>query len=395
MSKQMQNRLPKDDLIRDLGSSIESQIAWFHHMQETQPIRYRPEHDLWEVFRYKDVQQVISDYNEFSMRGSQQKGYPDALLVSDPPRHRQLRSLVSKAFTPRRVEELTPRLTQIIDKLLEPAIVNGKLNIITEFTHQLPVRVIAEMLGLPPEDQERFHRWAYQLLRQLLCTVDAENNELIHYLSDLLDERKRDPRDDLLSALLAAEENGEHLTREDIIHMCMEMIMAGNVTTTLLLNHAISRLCRQPEIYQTLRSDPTLIPGAIEETLRYDFTPTNVWRTVRHDTVLGGHEIKAGQYVVAWKAAANFDESYFPQSEQFNVRRSPNPHLSFGHGIHYCLGAPLGRLEGRIALERIVTHFSEIRLDPESPAQYLGQLGAARIVESLGVLFTPAGSSAS
>src|SRR5437764_8538544 len=158
MSTQMQNQPPKDVLIRDLGSSIESQIAWFHHMQETQPIRYRPEYNLWEVFRYKDVQQVISDSSTFSMRGSQQKGFPDALLVSDPPRHRQLRSLVSKAFTPRRVEELTPRLTQIIDKLLERAIVSGKLNMVTEFTHQLPVRVITEMLGLPLEVHELFHQ---------------------------------------------------------------------------------------------------------------------------------------------------------------------------------------------------------------------------------------------
>jgi cytochrome P450 len=326
------------------------------------------------------------------MRGSQQEGFPNALLVSDPPRHRQLRVLVSKAFTPRRVEELTPSLTQIIDKLLERAIARGKLNMVTEFTHLLPVRVITTMLGLPPEDQERFHQWAYQLVRQMLCTLEADNNELIHYLSDLLNERKRNPRDDLMSALLAAEENGAHLTREDIINMCMEMIMAGNVTTTILLNHIISRLCRQPEIYQELRYDPSLIPGAIEETLRYDFTPTNVWRTARQDTVLNGHEIKAGQYVVAWKAAANFDETQFPHSEQFDIRRSPNHHLSFGHGIHYCLGAPLGRLEGRIALERFVAHFSEIHLDPENPAQYLGQLGAARIVESLGILVTPAHS---
>jgi cytochrome P450 family 109 len=198
-----------------------------------------------------------------------------------------------------------------------------------------------------------------------------------------------------MSGLLAAEENGAHLTREEIIHMCLEMIMAGNVTTTILLNCALSRLCQHPEIYQTLRDDPSLIPGAIEETLRYDFSPTNVWRTARYDTVFNGYEIKAGQYVIAWTSAANFDETYFPDPEQFGIRRSPNPHLTFGHGVHHCIGAPLGRLEARIVLERIVARFSEIRLDPDNPVKYMDQMGSTKIVQSFGILLTPADSPAS
>ncbi|TMC14057.1 MAG: cytochrome P450, partial [Chloroflexi bacterium] len=127
----------------------------------------------------------------------------------------------------------------------------------------------------------------------------------------------------------------------------------------------------------------------IEETLRYDFTMINPWRTVRHDTVFNGHELKAGQYVMAWIAAANFDETYFPHSEQFDIRRSPNPHLMFGYGVHACLGNPLARLEGRIALERIIAHFSELRLDPENPVQYMDQMGSARLIQSLDILFKP------
>ena len=163
MSTQMQNQPPKDVLIRDLGSSIESQIAWFHHMQETQPIRYRPEYNLWEVFRYKDVEQVLLDHATFSIDGSQPQGFPGALTKCDPPQHRQLRGLVSKAFTPRRIEELRPRLIQITDELLELAIARGKMNVATEFTYPFPVRVIAEVLGLPPEDQEQL-TWSYRLM---------------------------------------------------------------------------------------------------------------------------------------------------------------------------------------------------------------------------------------
>jgi cytochrome P450 len=361
-------------------------------MQETQPIRYRPEYNLWEVFRYKDVQQVLLDYATFSAEKSQPEGLPFTLGKIDPPRHRQLRSLVSKAFTPRRIEELTPSLIKIVDELLEPAINKGKMNVVTELTYPLPVRVIAEMLGLPPEDRERFMQWSYQLLRHFIGVSTPDNGELIHYFADLFNKRKRDPRDDLMSVLLSAEENGAHLTREEIINMCLEMMLGGNVTTAILLIRALDRLCQHPEIYQTLLDDPSLIAGAIEETLRYDFSSFNVWRTARHDTMFNGHEIKAGQYVVAWTGAANFDETYFPHSEQFDIRRSPNPHITFGHGVHVCLGYPLARLEGRIALERIVAHFSEIRLDPENPAQFVDQVGSSMIIESLGMLFTSAGS---
>jgi cytochrome P450 len=386
MSTEMQNELPRINLVNEPGSSIEERLAWYHHVQETQPVRYRPEYNLWEVFRYKDVQQVLLDYATFSVDKCQPESFPGALAKCDPPEHRRLRGLMSKAFTPRRIEELMPRHVQIVDELLEQASASGKMNVVTEFAYPLPARIIAEMLGLPQEDQERFQQWTYQLLSQLVGVSNPDNNELIHYFSDLLDRRKIDPRDDLISLLLAAEENGAHLTREEIIDMCLELMFAGNVTTNMLLTYILHRFCLHPEIYQTLRDDPSLIPGAIEETLRYDFSWLPIWRMTRHDTVLNGHEIKAGQYVVAWVGAANCDETYFPHPEQFDIRRSPNPHLTFSHGVHICLGAPLARLEGRIALERIVARFCDIRLDPENPVQYVDQMGSAKPIQSLGIL---------
>ena len=390
MSTTIPNKLLVTTRISELDSSIESQIAWYHQMQETQPILYHPEYNLWEVFRYKDVQQVLSDSATFSSDHCQPEALPFAFAPSDPPRHHQLRALVSRAFSPSHIEKLRPRFIQIVDELLEPAITNGKVNAVTEFTSLLPMHASAEILGVPLVGQERFLQWTLQLTIHQLGVAIPDHTEIFQYFSDLLDERKRNPGDDLISALLAAEENGARLTREEILHMCLEMMFAGNPPTTNMLNSVLYRFCQHPEIYQTLRNDPSLIPGAIEETVRYDFSSFGMRRTARHDTVLGGHEIKAGQYVVAWTSAAGFDEAYFPHSEQFDIRRSPNPHLNFSYGIHYCLGAALARLEGRIALERIIAHFSEIRFDPGSPVQYAGEL---RVIESLGILLTKGSST--
>jgi cytochrome P450 len=277
---------------------------------------------------------------------------------------------VSQAFSPRRIEELAPCIVQIVDELLEVAVANGKMNVDTEFAYPLPMRVMGEILGLPLKDQERFRQWSARLVDQLSGIRHADNTEILHYFSDLLNERKRAPQDDLMSALVAAEENGPHVTHETLTSLCVELMLAGHITTSRLLTSAIRRSCEHPEVYQSLRDDPSLIPGAIEETLRYDL-PLDQWRIARHDTVLSGQEIKAGQYVVTWTGAANFDETYFPHAEQFDIRRSPNPHLAFGHGVHACPGYALARLEGRITLERIIAHFSEIHLDTEHPVRVM------------------------
>jgi cytochrome P450 family 109 len=269
--------------------------------------------------------------------------------------------------------------------LLGPAEQSGKLEVMTGLTYPLPVQVIAEMLGLPAQDQERFRMWSYQLLDQFTKGTNPDNTELFHYFSDLLEQRKADPQSDLMSALLAAEEDGARLTREDILFMCLELMMAGNVTTTMLLSYALDRFSQHPEIYEALRADPSLIPGALEEALRYDFSEISLRRTARQDMVLGGHEVKAGEMIVAWVGAASFDEDYFPHAEQFDIRRTPNPHMTFGYGIHVCLGAPLARLESRVALERIVARFSAIRPDPEKP---LSRINGH--FHELGLLFTPA-----
>jgi cytochrome P450 len=276
----------------------------------------------------------------------------------------------------------------MVDEILEQNNAEGKLDIVEQLAYPLPVRVIGEMLGVPVEDKEHFRTWSYQLLGLVPNKEDPTSSELNDYFSHMLDLRKKEPRDDLISALLAAEINGEHLTSEEVLQMCTALLVAGNVTTTILLSLAVRRFVQQPEVYQQLRDDPTLIPGAIEELLRHDFAHVNFMRVARHDTTIGEYEIKEGQIVMAWLSAANFDETHFPHADQFDVRRSPNPHLTFGHGIHFCLGAPLARLEGKIALERMVARWSDIRADPERPIQYLNP--KIELIQSFPVLFTKA-----
>jgi cytochrome P450 family 109 len=364
--------------------SPEAQGAWYREMHANQPIRYQPEYDLWEVFCYNDVQRVLTDHTNFSAE-ILVEGFPEAgSLNIDPPQHRRYRALVSKAFTPRRVAQLIPRVASMVDEILEQKSADGWIDIVEQLAYPLPVRVIGEMLGVPTEDKERFRLWSYQLFGFL---PNQDNAELMNYFYNQLDQRAKEPRDDLMSALLAAEQDGERLTREEVAGMCVGLLAAGNVTTTVLLSFATRRFVKQPEIFQQIRNDPSLIPGAVEELLRYDFVGAYNMRIARRDLTIRGCEIKEGQVVMAWLSAANFDETYFPHAEQFDIRRSPNPHLTFGHGIHYCLGAPLARMEAKVALERMVAHWSEIRNDPDHPPQYVHPL--IPMMVSYPVFFTP------
>jgi len=373
-------------LRQEMGRTPEENAAWFRKMQETRPVSFQPEYNLWEVFRYEDIQRILLEHETFSCEYVRIEGLPDAddLGNTDPPRHQQLRTLVSKVFTPRSISQLAPRITAIVDRLLDRVMMDGCMDIAMVFAFPLPVLMIADLLGVPPEDKDRFIRWSYQLMGAIPNPHDPNYKELTDYFRELLIQRENDPRDDLMSALLTAEAAGEHLTRDEVIAICATLLMAGHITTTMLITLAIRRFDRKPEIYDALRADPSLIPGALEEVLRYDFSTSHLIRLVKRDTVLGGQPIKKGQIVAAWTAAANFDETVFPHSDQFDIRRSPNPHITFGHGVHVCLGAPLARLEGKIAFERILERMEDIRCDSQNPAGFMQQ---SSFIQSLPILF--------
>lgn len=375
-------------LHQDMGNTPEERAAWFRQMQETRPVSFQPEYDLWEVFRHADVQRILFEHETFSSDYVRIAGLPDVddLGNTDPPRHRQLRTLVSKVFTPRSISQLEPRITALVDTLLDKVIADGHMDMARQFAFPLPVLMVADLLGIPAEDKDRFIRWSYQLMGAIPNPHDPTYQELTAYFREILIQREKDPRDDLISELLAAEAAGEHLTRDEVIGISATLLLAGHITTTMLITHAIQRFDRDPDIFAALRADFSLIPNALEEVLRYEFSMSNLLRLVKRDTILGGRPMQKGQVVMAWTAAANFDEAVFPHGDQFDIRRTPNPHITFGYGVHVCLGAPLARLEGKIALERILERMQHMRCDSQKPADFMQ---TTSFIQSLPVFFTP------
>jgi cytochrome P450 len=343
----------------------------------------------WVLTRYDDVSAVLrdnrflADDRKLPFFAKNRKRLRDAgvlteeeagrdaptMLRSDPPDHTRLRSLVNRAFTPRAIESLQPRIEQIVAELLDPIAGEGAMDAIRDLAYPLPVIVIAEMLGIPPEDREQFKKWSDDVVGDVgLASIDDSRRAmeafraLCAYLEPILQERRREPREDLLSALLAAEEAGDRLTMEEMYTMVTLLLVAGNETTTNLIGNGLLALLRHPEQLALLRDEPALIGDAIEELLRYDSPVQATTRFVVEDVDLAGHRIRAGHQMALLLGAANRDPSRFARPDEVDITRTNVQPLSFGSGIHYCLGAPLARVEGRIALGALLERFPNVRL---------------------------------
>ncbi len=363
---------------------IEQQLNPFplyQTMRQTQPVYADPQHGNWNVFGYEDVQRVLSDYETFSSQfhggGSPGQGSPFAasIISTDPPRHRQLRSLVTQAFTPRSVEALAPRITAIVaDHLERISAQDGRMDVIEDLAYPLPVIVIAELLGIPSQDRERFKRWSDFAVQSanLMASDDlqrfkgSEMMEMGMYFMSMIEQRRQAPGDDLITGLLNASIENEHLSQMELLGFCVLLLVAGNETTTNLIGNALLTFTEHPELWQQLRAHPELLPGAIEEVLRYRSPVQAMFRTTAREANLRGQAIPAGASIIAWIGSANHDEALFSQPERFDIQRTPNKHIAFGNGIHYCLGAPLARLEARLALGAMLERFSTISLAPGS-----------------------------
>lgn len=341
---------------------------FFQQLRESAPVLHNAAADLWFVFDYDGVKRVLTDQEHFSSAVWASGVTSQWLVFSDPPRHSKLRALISRAFTVRTVADLEPRIREISKTLLQP--LRGTIDLVAEYTVPLPLRVIAEMLGAPAEDYPRFRRWSDAVLG-LIHSVSRDakkaaaeeafrdvTGEMREYVGALLRARHSDPTDDLLTRLLYAEVDETRLSEEEILGFFQLLLVAGHETTTNLLTNAIVSLAEHPE--QRERLTPEGMSSAIEEVLRYRSPVQATFRRTRRPVELHGQTIPEGKLVLPMIGSANRDPKHFREPERFDVTRDPNPHLAFGHGMHFCIGAPLTRLEARIALPDLLARKPEV-----------------------------------
>jgi cytochrome P450 len=295
------------------------------------------------------------------------------MLFQDPPDHTRLRALVSKAFTPRAVEAMRPRIQEIVNELLDRVVPTGTMDIIADLAYPLPVTVICEMLGVPVPDQGPIRQWSTDLARSLDAVglpgdpeIAARGTQARHalgeYFRGLIPERRQHPRSDLLSALIAAEEAGDRLTESELLAMCVLLFVAGHETTVNLIGNGVLALLNHPGELRRLQEDPTLTPSAVEELLRYDSPVQRTARIPSTEVEIDGRKIKPGAVVVAAIGAANRDPTKFVDPDRLDLGRRDNRHVSFGFGIHACLGAPLARLEAQVAIGTLARQVPRLRL---------------------------------
>jgi cytochrome P450 len=323
------------------------------------------------VFRHVDVQAILKDAEAWSNRIDPPGVDPDQLpessmLGQDPPQHTRLRGLVSQAFTPRIIRRLEPRMHEIANELLDHALARREVDFVDAFTYPLPVTVIAEIIGIPAEGREQFRRWSDTAVENLgnalfvpptaerLARLARLFAEMGAYFAELVAERRRHPREDLLTGLVQAELEGSRLTYDEMMQMLVLLLVAGNETTTNLIGNAVLALLAHPAELARLRAHPELLPSALEEVLRYASPVQMDPRRATRPVELRGHRIEPGELVVCWLGSANRDEEIFPEPERFDIARTDNRHLAFGFGPHYCLGANLARLEAEVALAALL-----------------------------------------
>ena len=348
------------------------------------------------IFAYDAVKRALTDHDAFSsdLAATTKQPTPRWVIFFDPPRHTKLRALVMRAFTPAVVANLEPRIRDLSRALLRAGLERGQMDFAADVAVPLPLMVIAEMIGVPAADWGRFREWSDVILTLSMAVSSAEAGaaagiayasttaEMTVYLSSLMEERQRTPKDDLLTKLLEAEVDSDRLLAGEIVAFVQLLLVAGHETTTNLLNNALLCLMENPDQLARLRAAPGLLPSAIEEVLRYRSPVQFMFRGTRHALEIGGAAVPAGKRVLAMIGSANHDPRQFPEPERFDITRDPNPHVAFGHGIHFCLGAPLSRLEARIALAEFleqVEHFARAGDERWEPRAALNVLGPNRL----------------
>src|SRR6266850_1139283 len=361
---------------------------FYHRLRAADPVHRTPM-GLWVLTRYDDVvsamrdprfgregfDQILADvYGEDTTNASRAR----SMLFRDPPDHTRLRGLVSQAFTPRVIERMRSHIQDIVNRLLDRVQHAKTMDVIKDLAYPLPVTVICEMLGVPTDAHAEIRQWSADLARSLdaigmpadegvVQRGRAARQAILDYFRGLLPERRQMPRDDLLSLLIAAEDQGDKLTEGYLLITCNLLFVAGHETTVNLIGNGLLALLKHPDQLDKLRADRTLLPGAVEELLRYDSPVQRTGRITNTDVELDGRTIAKGSLVVTAIGAANRDPAHFPDPDRLDITRRDNRHIAFGFGIHFCLGAPLARLEGQIAIDAILRRMPGLRLATSTP----------------------------
>ena len=359
----------------------------YHRMRLEAPVYWSERFNAWILTRYAEVKHALHDsrLNAGQRISALMSQLPKSIqselrplyehltkwiVYTDPPNHTRLRTLVGKAFTAHTIQHLRPQIQVIVDDLLNAVQGAGRMDVVQDFSFPLPATVIASMLGIPKNDHQQFRFWSNDIGRfstagdiTVEAAVQAQKSviELSEYFQQLVAQRRGKPQPDLISELIATEEHGGKLSKDELFSMFVQLFFAGHETTTGLINNSLLALVKFPDQKQKLLNDSSLIVSAVEEFLRYDNSVQRQARVASEDIELGGQVIRRGQYLVLFIAAANRDPAIFPEPDRLDIARKDNKHLAFGHGIHFCIGGPLTRLEGQIAIETLLRRMPNLQ----------------------------------
>ena len=368
----------------------------YHQLRDADPVHWSDAWKGWVLTRYADVTSTLRDFSRFSNVGridlfleqlpeegrgkmGPLKGhFSRAITHLDPPDHTRIRKLLKTVLSTHLVQSMRPRIEALVNELISEVQDAGRMDVIRDFAYPLPAIVLGEMLGIPPEDRDQYKKWSDDIGVGLVGTGRAALDnverarqslfELTDYLRPLVAQRRQHPRNDLISNLIAIEVKGDRLSERELFSTCITLILAGHGTTTNLIGNGILALLRHPDQLETLKNDPALIEMAVEELLRYDSPLQRIWRMATEDVEIDGKQIRKGQIVLPTMGAANRDPEEFSEPDRLNIRRQDNPHVALGTGIHLCVGGPLARLQGAIAINALLRRLPSLQLETEALA---------------------------
>ncbi|WP_044640542.1 cytochrome P450 [Risungbinella massiliensis] len=352
-------------------SNLENVHDWYRQMRTETPISFDESRQCWDVFRFHDIKKVLADPDAFSSRTSSPRG--DSILSMDNPEHDTYRGLFGNTFRPKELKSLSHIIKNNVISLLDTYQDTKEFDIVNHLGFPLAIKMVGNILGLPDEDSEKLQTWSKQTLQRSVGDTDEDAKqtmkqiintwrEMDQYFHPFLEEKRANPQNDMMSMLVSATVEDKPVPLKLLYGLCRTIIIAGSETTANLIGNSIVTLLERPELWEEVRQNTDLIPKVVEEVLRYRSPIQCINRIATKDVEFEGHLIKEGQEVVVWLGSANHDEEVFSEPDQFRLDRGPNPHLGLGHGIHYCLGSGLARMEAQAALIELMTRYPRLQL---------------------------------